>query len=237
MKGIFITGTGTDIGKTVITSSLLAALSESIKVGVMKPVQTGAHRACNKWVCPDIEEYCRISGMEAPTELPSDMCPYLYEPACSPHLAGRLTGYHPEIRVIKQSADKLSQRFSLVLVEGAGGVMVPLNETETTLDLMKLLDFPVLIVSANVLGTISHTLTAIDVLRSRDIPLLGVMMNELTPTTNENRFIREDNPAAIEQFGNIPVLGHLRKLDARENPIKAFKEDAAPLLNRLQSLF
>jgi dethiobiotin synthase len=210
-RGIFITGTDTGIGKTVVAAGLLRRLRQKkIDAVPMKPVQTGAERQGNRLIAPDLEFSLAASGYRPSREEISLMAPYLYEPACSPHLAARLAHNYPDIEKIKDCCDRLLETHKTVLVEGAGGIMVPLNERQLTLELMVLLDYPVVLVARSGLGTINHTLLSIQALRNAGLNLLGVVFNHSAPPLQEDRFIEEDNPEAIARFGNVPVLGKLR---------------------------
>lgn len=199
---IFITGTDTDIGKTALTGLLLAALLEQGADAVpMKPVQTGCTDGC----IPDLDFYERVTGQRYSNH--SLHAPYLFEPACSPHLAAEMAGAGIDLARIVDSFNQLQMAHQTVLVEGAGGVMVPLNESETMLDLMKVLGLPVLLAARPGLGTINHTLLSIEVLRSAGLNVLGVVIVE--SYVFERTFIEEDTVRAIEKYGDVPVLATL----------------------------
>jgi dethiobiotin synthase len=213
-QGIFITGTDTGIGKTIVAAGLLRSLRQrKIDAVPMKPVQTGAERRGTRLVAPDLEFSLAVSGYKPSPEEIALMAPYLYEPACSPHLAARLANNYPEISRIKDCCNKLLKTHKAVLVEGAGGIMVPINERQMMLELMVSLDYPVVLVARFGLGTINHTLLSIQALRNAGLNLLGVVFNHYEPPLPENRFIEDDNPEAIARFGNIAVLGKLRYMD------------------------
>jgi dethiobiotin synthetase len=135
--------------------------------------------------------------------------PYVYEPACSPHLAGRMAGRYADVSTITGCISELLHHRQAAVVEGAGGVAVPLNENETMLDLMKALRYPVVLVSRVGLGAINHALLSIHALRSEDIGLLGVVFNQTGPPELPDQFIEEDNPRAIARFGDVRVLGNV----------------------------
>jgi len=210
-RGIFITGTDTGIGKTVITAGILRWLRrQGIDVVPMKPVQTGARREGRRLISPDLEFILAASGIKPGAGEAKLMLPCAYEPACSPHLAGKLAGKYPEIAEIVSCAEKLLQKHQAIVVEGAGGIMVPLNERQTMLDLMAALNYPVVVVSRFGLGTINHTLLSLRALREAGLTLLGVVFNHTEPPLAENQFIEADNPEIIAHFGDVPVLGKLR---------------------------
>lgn len=114
---------------------------------------------------------------------------------------------------MKDCADKLLLNHRAVIVEGAGGIMVPLNESATMLDLMKMLGYPVVLVAKLGLGTINHTLLSIHALRTAGMDLIGVVFNQMEQPSTESRFIEEDNPRAIARFGSVRVLGKVMHFD------------------------
>jgi dethiobiotin synthase len=207
-RAYFITGTDTDIGKTVVTAAILRAVrSRGVNAATMKPVQTGADRHDGTWVAPDLACHHAAANLHPPADELARMAPYCYEPACSPHLAARLAGVYPDIDRILTLARGLEKRYELLLVEGAGGVFVPLTESDTMLDLMQRLAYPVILVARRGLGTINHTLLSIEALRTRQLHVAGVIFNETEDVPSD--YIRDDNPRAVEAFGNVPVLGNM----------------------------
>jgi len=209
-QGIFITGTDTGVGKTLVTAGIVRWLrKQGLDIVPMKPVQTGAEKQDGILIAPDLEFSLTAANLQPNADERRLMTSYLYEPACSPHLAGRLVGHYPDIEVIRKNAEILLRRFHALAVEGAGGIMVPLNETQTNLDLMKALRYPVVLVSRIGLGAINHALLSIEVLRQAGIPLIGVVFNRTVPSLPEDRFIEEDNPRAVATFGKTAVLGEI----------------------------
>lgn len=222
---VFITGTDTDVGKTALTGLLLAALlDDGIDAVPMKPVQTG----CEGSLVPDMDFYERATGRKF--ENRRLHVPYLYEPACSPHLAAKMAGKHIEIGRIIDSFQQLQAAHETVLVEGAGGIMVPLNESELMLDLMKALELPVLLASRPGLGTINHTLLSLDVLRNAGLDVLGVVIVE--SYAFDRTFIEDDNARAIEKYGDVPVLATLPHFRNMGEPDFSF-DSILPKMNRL----
>ncbi len=213
-RGIFITGTDTGVGKTVVTAGIVRWLRrKGIDTVPMKPVQTGAEKRGGELAAPDLAFCLAASGMQpSPDELRL-MSPYLYEPACSPHLAGRLAGRYPETAKITECLGALLARHQTAVVEGAGGIMAPLNETDTMLDLMRTMGFPVVLVSRVGLGGINHALLSIQALRAARLELLGVIFNQPAAPSPEDRFIEEDNPRTIARLGGVTVLGKIDYCD------------------------
>lgn len=216
IPGLFITATGTDVGKTLVTAGLLRwCIRRSLGAAVMKPVQTGAHRrADGSLTAPDLETVYRAAGLPLDAELRRQAAPCLYEPACSPHLAARQAGRPVDLAAILRSYHWLAARHPFVLVEGAGGVLVPLSERETMADLMAALQLPVLLVAHAGLGTLNHTLLSLEALRRRSLDVFGVILNDRAPATDGDRYIREDNVRAIEAFGETRVLACIPHLGA-----------------------
>ncbi|HET6199013.1 MAG: dethiobiotin synthase [Candidatus Acidiferrales bacterium] len=178
----FITGTDTNVGKTVVSALLCAALGAIY----WKPIQTGTREGSDR------ATVMRIAQMPKNRTLPEA---YRFAPPVSPHLAARLAEARIELRKIKlpQIADSEN-----LIVEGAGGALVPINSRQLMTDLMAHLNLPVLLVARTSLGTINHTLLSIAALRAARLDLRGVVM-----VGKENR----ENRAAIEHYGEIEIVG------------------------------
>ncbi|MCF6284407.1 MAG: dethiobiotin synthase [Candidatus Hydrogenedentes bacterium] len=239
-NGLFITGTSTDVGKTIVTAGILRYLRQQGQdIVPMKPVQTGATQVAGEWRAPDLEVHLKAAGLSVGPEERPWMSPYCYEPACSPHLAGRMADRYLSIDHCVECAMELGARHQGVLIEGAGGLLVPLNEDETQLSLIISLEVPVLIVAHIGLGTVNHCLLTIEALRSAEVPIAGVVFNAPTPGAGDD-FIGRDNPKAVAQFGGVDVLGNLPYFDGLDtNPDgawAAFKEHM-PGLETIQSYF
>lgn len=195
MRGIFVTGTDTGIGKTIVSAALVCALREGEKVCYWKPVQTGIEED------DDTETVRKLANCS--TEEIFDKGFRLEKPL-SPHLSARLAKTEITIEKVLRFLET-SERFRIV--EGAGGVLVPLNERELMIDLIKALDLPVLIVARSALGTINHTLLTIEALRNRNLEIFGVVMNGAP---------NDENRKAIEHFGNVRVLAQMPKFEKLE---------------------
>jgi dethiobiotin synthetase len=200
MRGIFITGTDTGIGKTVVAAALIHIFRKKETVCYWKPVQTGIEEdddtATVKALgnCTAEEIFDRGFRLERPL---------------SPHLSARLAGVDVTVEKILgfiEEADR--ERFRIV--EGAGGVLVPLNENELLTDLMKVLGLPVLVVARSGLGTINHTLLTLEALRKRALEIYGVVLNG-EPNA--------ENKKAIEHYGKTRVLAELPKFEKLDQTI------------------
>ncbi len=213
-QGIFVAGTDTGVGKTLVAAGIVRWLrNQGIDAVPMKPVQTGGELRGDRLVAPDLEFHLSASNLRPNRDEMQLMSQYVYEPACSPHLAGRMAQRYTEPSIVKDCADKLLLNHRAVIVEGAGGIMVPLNESATMLDLMKMLGYPVVLVAKLGLGTINHTLLSIHALRTAGMDLIGVVFNQMEQPSTESRFIEDDNPRAITRFGSLRVLGKVMHFD------------------------
>ena len=194
MRGVFVTGTDTGIGKTVTSSVVLAALREFGPTGYWKPVQTGIEEDDDT---EEVGRLARCGGAELAREgirLPKPL---------SPHLAARLAGRSISVGQLVGMANELP-RDRYWIVEGAGGLLVPLNDREMMADLIRSLGLPGLVTARSGLGTINHTLLTVAEMRKRHIPVAGVVMVG-TPNVENRR--------AIEVYGNVPVLAELPVLE------------------------
>ena len=197
-KCIFITGTDTDVGKTVITGCLAAALiRKGKKVAVYKPVQCGDLLEGNI-PSPDLALVKKLSG------IPDDdlMNDYCFSIAASPHLAAEHDKTKLDIDVIKSHNKSLMDEYDFVLVEGAGGLIVPLTRDYTVLDLIGDLSVPVLVVARAGLGTINHSSLTVNILKYHKIAILGVVLNYF-----KNSVIEQDNKKIIHTLNNVPIIG------------------------------
>jgi len=178
--GIFVAGTGTDVGKTVVTAGVLRFLRRHGEAAMaMKPVQTGCESGPQgRMRAPDIDFVLHAAGLTADEETLTHLAPYCFAPACSPHLAARLAGQRIEMETIAASAQWLAERYPRLVVEGAGGVLVPLNETQIILSIAWELGLPVLLVGHSGLGAINHVLLSLEAIRRRGCEVLGVVLNK-----------------------------------------------------------
>jgi len=233
LHGIFVTGTDTDVGKTAVTAALLTLLRrQGIAAAPMKPVQTGCMPAADgSLAAPDLDFILRMVEMPAITPaLRACMTPYCYEPACSPHLAAANAGKPIELVNIAAAATTLAMHYDFLLVEGAGGVLVPLNDQHTMLDLVRALRLSTVIVTRPGLGTLNHTFLTIQALRRAEVNIAGVVFAETAPT--QWGMIEQDNIRCIERLGKVPVIGimpYMRGLASGRISARAFARRVAAL--------
>ena len=205
-KGIFVTGTDTGVGKTCIAAGLLRAFKErGMSVCPMKPVESGCRMRNGSLIPEDAVTLLNASGAG---ETIDTINPYRLNHPLAPGVAAEIEGIHIYKNKIGSAFRRLSKKYDLIIVEGAGGIMVPVFRKYLFLDLIHDLRLPVIIVSRPGLGTINHTLLTIDAARNRGLQVLGVIVNY---TARTKRGLSETtNPDVIEKLGGIPVLGIVR---------------------------
>lgn len=208
MSGIFITGTDTGVGKTLVAAGLLRVLrGAGVDAVPMKPVQTGCVRRRGVWVAPDLALSLKTAGLDPSEDEIAHMAPYCFHPACSPHLAARLAGRRISLLIIRRAFRQLEGAHDLVVVEGAGGVLVPLDRQLTMVDMMKSLALPIVLVARPGLGTINHTLLSIHALRHAGLTVKAVVLNQ--SSSGRLGRIERDNRKVIESMGAVPVVAVL----------------------------
>ncbi len=177
IHSFFITGTDTDIGKTYVSRLMIDTLSQFHPSTYMKPVQTGCiEDSHGNLIAPDYDFV--MKGKATPSLDIRNHLPYRFKTPSSPHLAATLeSGPEIEIEVILDAYQRLSTYSMSVIVEGAGGVMAPINSRHYMVDLMKAMDLPVILVSSPHLGTLNHTIMSIEILKKNGIRLAGIVMN------------------------------------------------------------
>lgn len=202
--GLFITGTDTGVGKTLVACGLAALFKESgYRVGVMKPAETGCGEKDGALFPEDAARLKEISGSEEPLE---KICPYRFKDPLAPSVAAERAGVTIDIDRIRSLYDEISGKNDLTIVEGAGGLLVPLLPHYTYADLAKLLKLPVIVVAANRLGAINHLLLTLENAASRNLRSLSYIWNRLE---SDNSIAAETNPEALYFLTAIPCLGEI----------------------------
>ncbi|MCK5785156.1 MAG: dethiobiotin synthase [Candidatus Sabulitectum sp.] len=203
MRSLFITGTDTDVGKTVVTAGIVSGFVNSgVNATPAKPVQTG----CVNGIAEDLEFSLRTAGLSFSEQVLNKLSPLRFTPACSPHLAAELADRLISLSEMVSGLHDLQSDFECVVAEGAGGVLVPLGNGKTMLDLMVKLNWPVVLVSSDRLGTINHTLLSISVLRHAGLCVAGVVIDHVFPPWE---LISESNARAIREYGKVNILGDI----------------------------
>ncbi len=206
MKSIFVTGTDTDVGKTVVTAALISLLrGDGVNAVPMKPIQTGCDKVDGKLLVPDLEFVLSATGLTVEKEEHNRMCPYRFPLPCSPHLAAQKEHSAIDLEIILRCYQELAESRDMVVVEGAGGILVPIDDKNYMRELMVLLDAPVVLVARPGLGTLNHTLLSINELKRAGLVVAGVIFCETEPT--ENTYIIQDNKSTVERLGETAVLG------------------------------
>lgn len=210
MNSVFVTGTDTDVGKTRISVALIELLQRQGKrVAAMKPIASGCELTIDGLRNDDAMKLSQQANVELPYEL---INPYAFEPAIAPHIAAEQVDIAIELALIKQNFDLIQQQSDAVVVEGAGGWLVPLNPLQTMADLAISLDLPVILVVDIRLGCINHALLTIQAIESTGLKLQGWIANNFG-----------QNPQSIEIVETLtqrvwaPCLGYVPRLEANES--------------------
>ena len=198
-QSYFVTGTDTGIGKTIVSCALLSAYSarDNVVIG-MKPVVTG--RVCGEWA--DVKAIVAASSVAAPREWVN---PYAFIPPISPHLAAKEAGIEIDIEVIRQACSNLQKISDVVVVEGVGGIMVPLNDRNDVADMAYALDLPVILVVGMRLGCLNHALITAKIIQASGLKLAGWVANQIDPQMNSF----DENLHTLKERLNCPLLGVL----------------------------
>ncbi|MBU3621287.1 dethiobiotin synthase [Polynucleobacter sp. CS-Odin-A6] len=206
----FIAGTDTEVGKTLVTGALILKLREAGLHSVgFKPVVAGTYIDSSKQKLNEDLETLRIASGLNPHE--QCLCPYVLDEAAAPHLVAERHGISLDATIILNSFNVLTQNFDSVLVEGAGGFLVPLNEQEDLGDLAQAMDLPVILVVGMRLGCINHALLTCEAIQSRQLTIAGWVANTLfneMPLLEENIQTLKDRIFA-PFLGTIPSLSPL----------------------------
>lgn len=215
-KGIFITGTGTGVGKTIVASTLVRLLhNRGHNVGVMKPVTSGCREVNGNAVSDDAELLTWSAGLD---QTDANIAPYRLRLPIAPGEAAREEGVRIDFQVIADSFADVSSRHDFVIVEGAGGLMVPLAGELLIADLVKFLSLPLLVVASPNLGTINHTLLTCFAAKQLGIEVSGIIVNNYPETPG---VAEESAPRIIPSLAGVPVLGILPHLVGDEREIVA----------------
>jgi dethiobiotin synthetase len=173
-RGIFVTGTDTGVGKTIVAATLARLLRmNGISVGVMKPVTSGCREENNSLVSDDALLLCQASGIA----VSDDVAPYRLREALAPSDAARIDGVRIDFPAIKASFDRLASTYEYVIVEGAGGLMVPLSGGLLVADLAREIGLPLLVVARPGLGTVNHTVLTCFAAQQMGLQVAGVIIN------------------------------------------------------------
>lgn len=203
-KAIFVTGTGTDVGKTYVTGLIVKKLREGGKnAAYYKAAMSGNLRRPDGSLIPGDALFVKeTAGIGQPLE---EMCPYVYEAAVSPHLASRLEGGPVRMEVVEQGFRRVCGRYDYVTMEGSGGILCPLCDDGQKLwleDVVRRLHLSCLLVADAGLGTINSVVLTVEYMRARGIPIKGMIFNRFHPGDT----MEEDNLRMCEARTGLPVL-------------------------------
>jgi dethiobiotin synthetase len=214
MGALFITATGTDIGKTFVTAGLIAELRAAGRaVHAIKPVVSGFDPTQMTGSDPAV----LLDALGRPEMDLAKISPWRFKAPLAPDMAASQEGRSLDFAaLVSFSRDAIAAAQDVLLIEGVGGIMVPLDDRHTVLDWMAALRIPLVLVAGSYLGTISHTLSALDVLARRDLAVAAVVVSE----TSGSPVAVDDTAAAITRFcGSIPVLALPRVAPGARHPV------------------
>ena len=220
-RGIFVTGTDTGVGKTVIACALAAwCRQQRLDVGVMKPVATGGTRLRDRgrwrWVSEDARELVQAAGVDDPWSLVNPVC---FEEPLAPWTAALRSRTPVALGAVMRAYETLRRRHEVLVVEGIGGLLVPLTARVSVADLAERFRLPVLIVARAGLGTINHTLLSLACAREHGLSLAGVILNHPDSTSRDamSELAVRTNPAILRRLSRVDVVGPLPFQPAQTN--------------------
>jgi len=227
VRGIFVTGTDTGVGKTVVTAALAVALRRrGLDVGVVKPAQSGA-RAEDP--AGDAMLLKRVLDL---AEEPTEIAPFSFLAPLAPLVAARLEGRALDLGEVADATRRLASGHAYCLVEGAGGLLAPMGPGWTVADLALALDLALLVVARPGLGTVNHTLLTVREARRYGLSVLGVVINESAPVSRADDPSVATNAELIEAFGQVPVLARIPWLGETVTPAELSRLDLGRLVDR-----
>lgn len=210
-KALFITGTGTDIGKTYVAGLIVKKLKESGRnVAYYKAAMSGNERREDGLLIPGDALFVKqVSGIGQPLE---EMCPYIYENAYSPHLASRIEGHPVEMAVVKDGYEKICRQYDYVTMEGSGGILCPICFDEAKIqleDVVKELGLSSILIADAGLGTINSVVLTVEYMKAHNLPVKGIIFNNYHP----GNVMEDDNIFMCEYMTGLPTLAKVKKGD------------------------
>lgn len=217
-KGLFITGTDTNVGKTLIGQGIVQYLrSHRIRVGAYKPVASGIERNLSgDLVWCDVEAYFTALEGRFPR---ASICPQCFEAPLAPPIAARHEGRTVDEQLLASGIEFWRENADVVIVEGAGGWLSPLSDNFLNADLAQRLNYPVVVVARLGLGTINHTLLTLEAIRRRSLDVAGIILSDSIGAKNDQSI--HTNPETLEHWTDAKVLGvlpHLSGGDLLQHP-------------------
>ncbi len=210
-KNLFITGTGTEIGKTYVTALIVKKLAEtSESTAYFKAAMSGNEKRKDGSLIPgDALKVKTMSGIKQSLE---EMCPYVYETAVSPHLASKIEGNPVDMKKVLYSFDKVSEKYEYVTIEGSGGILCPLRFDEQKIsleDFIKEKDFNCLMIADAGLGTINSVVLTAEYMKNKNMNLVGIIFNHY----QEGNILHEDNIFMCEYLTKLKVIAKVKDDD------------------------
>lgn len=209
-RGIFVTGTDTGVGKTVVACALAAwSRHQGVDVGVMKPVATGGRfTPFHRWVSDDARRLAAAADVDDPWSLINPIC---FKEPLAPWTAARRARSAIRLDTPLAAFRALRRRHSFLIVEGVGGLLVPLGPRTTVADLAKRLGLPLVLVARPGLGTLNHTLLTLECARRLRLPVRGIIVNQSHPPSRDPmaRLAEATNPELLQRLAHVPIVGRL----------------------------
>ena len=237
-RGLFITGTDTGVGKTVVACALAAwARRRGLDVGVMKPVATGgqlsANGAAGRWISDDAKRLASSAGVDDPWPLVNPVC---FKEPLAPWTAAMRARASIRLDPVLQAFRALSRRHEFMIIEGVGGLCVPLGPRTIVADLVKRLSLPLVVVARPGLGTLNHTLLTLACARDYGLEVRGLIVNYASPPSREPmaRVAERTNPQILTRMGRVPFVGELPFLRALNGRDRLTPADAKTLSQWLE---
>lgn len=200
-KGIFISGTDTGVGKTYVACSLAYLLrSRGINVGVMKPFATGTNIYSQKFRS---EDTANLAGAANVSDTDDEINPTFFPIAASPFMASVITKGKVSLKNNLRAFRRLKEKHDFILVEGIGGIMVPLTSTHLLADFVKLTTLPVIIVTSSKLGSINHVLLTVAACEKYGLPISGIVINRMPSNPSE---VQTMTPTFVQILTDLPVI-------------------------------
>lgn len=210
-KGLFITGTGTDLGKTYIAGLIVKKLADAKQsAAYYKAAMSGNDRRADGSLIPgDALFVQKTAGISQPLE---EMCPYVYEHAYSPHLASRIEGYPVQMDVVKAGYYKVCSAYDFVTMEGSGGILCPICFDEAKIqleDVIRELHLPSILIADAGLGTINSVVLTVEYMKAKNLPVKGIIYNHY----HGNDVMEDDNIFMCEYMTGLPTLAKVKDGD------------------------
>jgi dethiobiotin synthetase len=231
IRGVFITGTDTDVGKTWVAAGLTAALRErGLNAVYFKPIQSGCPLEGERLIPTDARLGRNVAGLTEPLEV---LTPIALGLPLAPGVAAAQAGVEVDLKRIAASLRDLASRYKFLVVEGAGGLYVPLIGTDfLVLDLIRWLDLPLVVVAKSGLGTINHTVLTVKAAQAAGIEVAGIILNRFPEKPG---LAEETNPEVIAALTGVPILGRLPEVPDLEQAAgrELFMVALRPIADRL----